>query len=87
MKEHNKLNKFLFLIKSFLLVLFFTLLIILILQLNSIKNSNNRTNTYIGWCKSAFNKNESRYPYAKRYKNSIKECVKGWKKIEKELKK
>lgn len=85
MKEHSKLNKFLFLIKSLLLVLFFTLLIILILQLNDIKKSNNRTNTYIGWCKSAFDNPSN--PSDEWYNKKIKKCVKGWKKIEKELKK
>lgn len=85
MKKHSRLNKFLSLIGSFLLVLFFALLVILTFQLKDIKNSNNRTNTYIGWCKSAFD--NPRNPSDEWYNKRIKKCVKGWKKLEKDLKK
>lgn len=86
MNRKSKLNTLLCIAKIITLILLSTLLLILIFKFKDIKNSNNRVNTYIGWCKSAYNKSESRYPDAERYQKKIKNCVKGWKKIEKDLK-
>ena len=85
MNKKSKLSTFLCFTKIITLILVSTLLLMLIFKIKDIKNSNSRVNTYIGWCKSAFD--NPRNPSDEWYNKKIKKCVKGWKKIEKELKK
>lgn len=71
MNKRSKLNTLLCFTKITTLVLLSTLLLMLIFKIKDIKNSNSRVNTYIGWCKSAYNKSESRYPYEEWYNKKM----------------
>lgn len=85
MEDKNKLNSCLNFIKIITLTLISIMLVIIIIRFKDINNNNNRTNTYISWCKNEYKNIEN--PTKKEYQNKIIKCVKGWNKIDRQLKK
>ena len=78
-KKHNNL---LDVLKCVFLILISILLIIIIVDKIIPESKKDKTDTYLSWCKSAYD--NPRNP--KYYKEELIECVKNWKKIEKKVK-
>lgn len=77
-------NKFLDIIKIITLTLLSILILIMIIDKVMPEEKKDNTDTYLTWCKSAYD-NPTR-PNSEWYKEDLIKCVKGWKKIEKEVK-
>lgn len=75
-------NKFLDIIKIITLTLLSILILIIIIDKVMPEENKDNTDTYLTWCKSAYD--NPRNP--KYYKEELIECVKNWKKIEKKVK-
>lgn len=77
-------NKFLDIIKIITLALLSILILIMIIDKVIPESKKDKTDTYLSWCKSAYD--NPKKPNSDWHKEDLIKCVKGWKKIEKEVK-